>query len=156
MHLALGILAVPQAEYDDVAFVPLDAFQVLDEELLLDAFLEVSRQFRPLPDPRFQLLQDGHLLGLAERDHSEGQLGTAAEVLYDHVRDHARLRYVPTAGASVVAALRHMHEADAAPLDATRRGEGEQPAPIEVEVGERYERFILAAIVPSQHPLRKA
>ena len=108
-HLALRVLAVPDRDQDGVALVSLNAFEVLDEELLVvvEHVVEVLVELRVLLAGPAQFLVDALHVRDAHRDHAETLLRSLMRVLGHGA--HHRLDFVGHRGLLADAAR---HEGD--------------------------------------------
>src|SRR5581483_6285124 len=156
-QLAGGILAVADAQKNDIAFIPLHSLQVLDEETLEAAALEESSKLRALAQPALEFVFDGGHLRIAEGDDADRTVPVFLKMLQYQFVDYFCLRRVVAAPAPVVDYVRHMDELDAQFLmRGHRRRKGYQPLLVEAPVGEGDERLVPATVVPAEQVLRQA
>ena len=148
-------LAVTDADQDHVALVPLHVLQVLHEEGLLGVPGENSSHEGSRRRRMSDLVLDPARLNVAERRDPERQAWGSARVL--HRRGRNRLRLGGVDPLSLVMGLRAVtKDQPRVHLPGVRAREDHQPIVVELVVRDRDQRLVAAAVVPAQHPLRRA
>ena len=156
-HLAVLIAAVPDADENHIAFITLHVLEILDEERFM---LVRAKKFLAgiilHPHPLHLVVHRLHLFH-AKRRHAKRQLRAFTCMAKHRLGHRARLKRIRAGGTAFVHGIWQIMILDTeCRIGRIKVRKNEKVAVVKFPVGHGDQGFMPAAVMPAQHPLRRA